>query len=134
MGFFTPCTPCTPCDPGRTRRGRNPLDGGRSLMPLTIFHAGGTPRAPGRFGRGRCTTAAGRTGLLVLLLGWVVLGFALGGCTATPAGAPMISGGHASGGGRGPQRRITQEELTQRLMAFADRYLSRISEATDQLK
>src|SRR4051794_4600653 len=75
------------------------------------------PLAPAR----GAPTATGRTGTLVLLLAWAVAGAALAGCAAAPVGAPTISGGHAAGRTRGPNRRVTEEELTQRLMAFADR-------------
>ena len=86
--------------------------------------------------------------LVLLLLGWAIGGAAPGGCAPTPPVGPMmISDGQASGHAashasgkkassraRVARRKMTREELTQRLMAFADRYLSRVSEATDQLK
>ena len=104
-------------------------------MPRTAIQTGAARGIRGRVAR----TVVRRARALVPVLGRAVAGMALVvalvGCTATPPPAGMmISEGHASGRARGPQRKITREELTQRLMAFADRYLSRISEATDQLK
>ena len=79
-------------------------------------------------GTGAAPAAAGRTRPIaltpVLLLACAIAVAALGGCASAPQGEHMV-GGH---------RKITQEELTQRLMAFADRYIARISEATDQLE
>jgi hypothetical protein len=96
---------------------------------LTIFRAVGTRRDFGKLAPLRPWTR-----LLVPLLGLAAVA-APGGCAATPPPGPMlISHGQGAARARGPQKKITREELTQRLMAFADRYLSRISEATDQLK
>src|SRR4051812_16715818 len=99
-----------------------------------LLRRGFRPTASARIAiTGRCA-GTGRSRMFVLLLAWAVVGAALGGCSSAPVGAPNVSNGQAAGRTRAPHRKITQEELTQRLMAFADRYLSRISEATDQLK
>src|SRR3954454_763668 len=66
----------------------------------------------------------------------------LGGCASRGRAPAMVGEGRVEVAGSGTagagtheaHRRITRDELQQRLMAFADRYLSQISEATDQLK
>ena len=76
-------------------------------------------------GTGAAPAAAGRTRPIaltpVLLLACAIAVAALGGCASAPQGEHMV-GGH---------RKITQEELTQRLMAFADRYIARFSGGFD---
>src|SRR4051812_45285581 len=93
---------------------------------------GGGPAARGGGGGGR-----GGGGPRLRLGCRVVWGVRGGGCAAARKGEAMVDDGsaqHAAAGAPEAHRRITRAELQQRLMAFADRYLSRISEATDYLK
>src|SRR5438309_9682677 len=82
----------------------------------TPWGCGGPPMASTVMGTGAAPAAAGRTRPIaltpVLLLACAIAVAALGGCASAPQGEHMV-GGH---------RKVTQEELTQRLMAFGDRY------------